>query len=149
MKHANDRFNALAASVLPFVFLAKHDPHEAVQEQFKNTWGEAVGGDRAVALYLQEILELVKENIDSAQWTIKHTAARSIAAAVIAICGAERQLSRSTASALWPMLDKALSGKTWDGKEVLLDALVKFVEGGSSLYREQASVAAAITQVCG
>ncbi|KAJ8604670.1 hypothetical protein MRB53_041702 [Persea americana] len=103
------RFNAIAASILPLVFFAKHDPHEAVKAQSQNTWSEAVGGNRAVQLYLTEILDLVKESLVSPQWTLKHTAARTIADAINSICASEKQLSRATSTALWPVLDNALT----------------------------------------
>lgn len=147
MKHANDRFNAVAASFMPLVYFAKHDSHDAVKEQFQNTWNEAVGGARAVQLYLKEILQLITANLDSAQWTLKHTAARSIADATITISTTERTLSNDTAAAIWPVLEKALGGKTWDGKQVILEAFVQFVEHAMSYYQATDAVASAIVKV--
>lgn len=146
-KQASDRFSTLAVSILPFVFVAKHDSHEAVKEQFQNTWNDTVGGSRAVQLYLQEIVGLVLSNLDSPQWTLKHTAARSIADATISIADAEKNVSQETASLLWPAIEKALAGKTWDGKDVLLRALVKFVESADSYYSHKESIASSIIKV--
>lgn len=146
-KQASDRFNSLAASILPFVFVGKHDSHESVKEQFQNTWEEAVGGSRAVLLYLKEILTLSTTYLDSAQWTLKHTAARSVADIVVAASASEGGISADVAMLVWPSVEKALSGKTWEGKEVVLTAFVKFVQNAKKWYLDEATVAAATVKV--
>ena len=147
-KQASDKFNSLAASILPFVFVGKHDSHSAVKEQFQNTWEEAVGGSRAVLLYLKEILELSGTHLDSPQWTLKHTAARTVADSVTAVSASEgQQISADAAKLLWPSLEKALGGKTWEGKEVVLTAFVKFVQSARGWYVKDSAVAAAIVKV--
>jgi proteasome component ECM29 len=122
-KLSNDRFMAFAASALPFVFVCKHDGDEHVKDQFEKTWQDNVGGSRAVTLYIREIVGLVSDNLDSPRWAIKHTAARAIAQAVVSL---DTEIDLSTMQLVWPVLERALAGKTWDGKEVVLKALVKF-----------------------
>lgn len=146
-KQASDRFNNLASSILPFVFVGKHDSHAAVKEQFQNTWEEAVGGSRAVSLYLKEILDLSNTHLDSPQWTLKHTAARTVADSVMAVSLSEGQISAEAAQLLWPSLEKALGGKTWEGKEVVLSAFVKFVQSAKTWFLRDSAVAAAIIKV--
>jgi len=148
-KHASDRFNALATSVLPFVFVAKHDAHEQVKEQFQAAWDESVGGSRAVALYLKEIVAVSTTYLDSPQWSLKHTSARSVADAVTSVAAMESpEMSVEAAATLWPALEKALGGKTWEGKEVVLYAFVRFVEAAKVFYTRGPEVGAAITKVC-
>ncbi|KAJ5157537.1 uncharacterized protein N7482_008637 [Penicillium canariense] len=137
-KLSNDRFMAFATAALPFVFVCKHDADEHVKEEFDKTWQDNVGGNRAVSLYLREIVGLVADNLDSARWAIKHTAARAIAQAVLSL---EGELDLPTAQLVWPVLEKALSGKTWDGKEVVLTALVKFARSGRALWTSRADLA--------
>lgn len=146
-KHASDRFNALAASILPFVYFGMHDPHATVKELFRNTWSDSVGGSRAVILYLQEILALAGDHLDSPQWTLKHTAARTVSDAALAACSVETDVSSKNAALLWPLLERALGGKTWDGKEVVLTAFVKFVQNSKPYYTSQPAVSAAILKV--
>ena len=122
-------------------------PNET-EEQFQETWNEAVAGSRAVQLYLPEILDLCMTHLDSPQWALKHTAARAVADAAVAVSSSEAQMSTATGAALWPAIEKALGGKTWEGKEVVLSAFVKFVEVGKPYYAEQESVRSAITKVC-
>lgn len=147
VKQASDKFNNLASSILPFVFVGKHDSHDAVKEQFQSTWDEAVGGSRTVLLYLQEILKLSSAHLDSAQWTLKHTAARSVADATVAVCDSASSVSNDAAKLLWPNVEKALGGKTWEGKEVVLAAFVKFVQNTKSWYLKESGVAPAIVKV--
>ncbi|OQO09014.1 hypothetical protein B0A48_05905 [Cryoendolithus antarcticus] len=146
-KHSSDRFNNLASSILPFIFVAKHDSNKTVKEQFHNTWEEAVAGSRAVLLYLHEILTLADTHLDSAQWVLKQTAARTVADAVMSIAASDNGISPDTAKVLWPSLEKALGGKTWEGKEVVLGAFVKFVQTAKTWYLKEATVADAITKI--
>jgi proteasome component ECM29 len=137
-KLSNDRFMAFATAALPFVFVCKHDADEHVKEEFDKTWQDNVGGNRAVSLYLREIVDLVADNLDSARWAIKHTAARAIAQAVLSL---EGEMDLPTAQLVWPVLEKALSGKTWEGKEVVLTALVKFARSGRVLWTTRPELA--------
>ena len=124
-KHATDRFASLANDILPFVFVAKHDPVERTKDLFKNTWNENVGGSRAVLLYLKEILAVASPHLESPRWSIKHTAASAISDV---INSAGTDISASNAEIIWPALEKAIGGKTWDGKEEVLEAFVTFAK---------------------
>ncbi|KAE8414924.1 proteasome stabiliser-domain-containing protein [Aspergillus pseudocaelatus] len=92
-KLSNDRFMAFAATALPFIFVSKYDTDEHVQEAFEKTWQDNVG----------EITSL-------------HTAALGFANGIMAL---DPELDLATSECLWPVLEKALAGKTWDGKEVV------------------------------
>lgn len=146
-KHANDRFNPLAADFLPFVFVAKHDSDDQVKDIFKSTWEDNVGGSRAISLYLKEILSMVQEHLDSPQWVIKHTAARSVADATTALASMSSGLDTTTSHLVWPVLEKAVAGKTWEGKEVVLYAFAKFVENTKHVWPAQDVVAKTFVKV--
>jgi proteasome component ECM29 len=134
----------LAAVFLPFVFFAKHDLDEHVKEQFEKTWTENVGGSRAVLLYLREINGLSSQRLESPKWAIKHTAALAIAEATVS---AGSEISGPNAAIIWPALEKALALKTFDGKEKVLDAFVKFTKAGKSLWGEEPSIAAQMKKI--
>ncbi|THY96863.1 ARM repeat-containing protein [Aureobasidium pullulans] len=146
-KHANDRFNSLAADFLPFIFFGKHDSHDQVKEIFRNTWEDNVGGSRAIALYLKEILSMAQEHMDSPQWVIKHTAARSVADATTALASMSSGFDATTSQLIWPVLEKALSGKTWDGKEAVLYAFAKFVETTKHVWSAEDGVAKTFVKI--
>ena len=122
-KHATDRFNALAGDILPFVFIAQHDPLDRAATSYKRAWDENVGGSRAELLYIKDIVDLAIRSLDSPRWSIKHTSAFAIAKTVGSM-GSE--ISDSDAELLWPALEKALGGKTWEGKEKVLKSFVEF-----------------------
>ena len=143
-KFATDRFNSMAAEFLPFVFFAKHDFDEHVKEQFEKTWTENVGGSRAVLLYLKEITGISTERLESPKWAIKHSAALAIADAVTS---SGTDLSETNAAILWPALEKALALKTFDGKEKVLDAFVKFTKAGKTFWEKESSIAAVMKKI--
>ncbi|KAI7191871.1 ARM repeat-containing protein [Hortaea werneckii] len=146
-KHASDKFKDIASTTLPFVFVAKHDPNDQVKEQFVHAWDESVGGSRAVSLYLQEIIELCSAHLDSPQWVLKHTSARAIADTITAVSASETKISKETGQVLWPALEKAQGGKTWEGKETVLKAFVKFVESARPYWESHPDVASAINKI--
>ena len=133
-KHATDRFNSVAGEALPFVFVAKHDIQEKAKVLFEDTWSENVGGSRAVLLYLKEIVDLASQYLASARWSIKHTSAFTIADVVTS---SGSGISEANAKIIWPALEKALSGKTWDGKEKVLKAFVQFAKNSTLLSSDQ------------
>lgn len=133
-KHATDRFNSLAGDILPFVFVAKHDTSDRAKTLFEDTWSENVGGSRAVLLYLKEIVELASQHLDSARWSIKHTSAFAIADVVTSSGTA---ISDANARIVWPALEKALSGKTWEGKEVIVKALIHLAKNSTFWSTDQ------------
>ncbi|KAL8857082.1 MAG: hypothetical protein Q9178_006374 [Gyalolechia marmorata] len=133
-RYATDRFNALAADILPFVFLAKQDSYERAKVPFQDTWSETVGGSRTVLLYLQEIVQLATQYLDSPRWSLKHTAAFAIAEAINSTGG---EISDAAARVIWPGLDKAVDGKAWEGKEKILQAFIKFVRADNIVTQDE------------
>ncbi|PWW76166.1 ARM repeat-containing protein [Tuber magnatum] len=120
-KNATDRFNSLAVDALPFIFVGKHDPHTPVTEIFTKAWTENTGGTGAIKLYLGEIISLAQTHLSSPRWALKQTAALSLADACKSI---GKDVTAGQVNLLWPVLVSATSGKSWDGKEAVLDALV-------------------------
>ncbi|KAK9386524.1 proteasome stabiliser-domain-containing protein [Lipomyces mesembrius] len=118
-KHASDKFTALASSILPLVYLAKHDPKKEIQDTFANVWAENTGGVGAIKLYFPEILSLTSLQLESQQWRVRQTAALSVADASSAVGNQISDTSR-----LFNVLMKASSGRSWSGKEKVLEALV-------------------------
>ena len=131
---------------MPFVFVAKHDTQDSVKELYEKTWSENVGGARTALLYLQEIVSLASAHLDSARWAVKHAAALSIADG--ATSGGP-DLGLSQQKLLWPALDQALLGKTWEGKEGVLEAYVTFAQTSAALQQSQPEVTERIKKVRG
>ena len=142
-KYATDRFNSVANDILPFVFVAKHDTYDRAKTLFEDTWSENVGGSRTVLLYLNEIVDLASRYSDSVRWSVKHTSAFAIADAVTS-CGST--IDNTNAKILWPALEKALSGKTWEGKDAVLRALISLAKS-STFWLNEPNVAEQVEKI--
>ena len=146
-KYATDRFNALAADILPFVFFGRFDDAEHVRELFKETYNETVSGSRVVSLYLSEMVTLARSQLQSAKWTFKHAAAQVLAAVAQALADSQGSIQPTQAELLWPALETALAEKSWDGKERVLEGFVVFVEKSDHWWQDRAGVRQSIRQV--
>jgi proteasome component ECM29 len=129
-RNASAAFTASAASILPFIFLAKHDPIEAIREPFVETWSENTGGSGAIKLYIREIMTLIAGHLDSPQWRVKQIAALTLANA----CEAIGKDIRDHLNVVMPLLLKGVGGRTWKGKEAVLKALVVVVENAKDTF---------------
>lgn len=136
-KVSNDRFMSFATAFLPFAFIGRNDIDTEAREPFQRTWEENVGGSRAVSLYLMDIVDLA-QHIDSPKWGVKHTIASATADLICCLDSAvDGNYTLSQAEAIWLLLEKALSGKTWDGKEVVVDAFPKYVKKAQTLWESK------------
>ena len=122
-KHATDRFASIGSSCLPFTYFGTHDERDKARELFQKAWEESVGGSRAVLLYLDEIVGLSVAHLDSPSWSVKHASALTVAGTVRA-AATGTEISEADARRIWPALEKAVGGKTWEGKEKVLSAVV-------------------------
>ncbi|KAK6350845.1 proteasome component M29, variant 2 [Orbilia javanica] len=120
-KHASDRFQALASDILPFAFVAKHDPEESVAEEYSKCWSDNTGGSGAVKLYLPEIAALAGVHLDSARWTIKQTAALSIAD-ICVVLGPD--LTQEQLDVVYPLAVRSVAGKSYPSKHRVLEGFV-------------------------
>jgi proteasome component ECM29 len=123
-RNASSAFTAIASSILPFVFLAKHDPLEVVNEPFVETWSENTGGPGAIKLYINEIMALIAGHLEDPQWRVKQVSALTLADGCEAI-GVD---IRKHLNLVMPLLLKGVSGRSWKGKEAVLKALVVVAE---------------------
>lgn len=125
------------------MFFAKHDFDDTTKKQFEKTWDENVGGSRAVLLYAREINELVLKQIDSPKWTIKHTAALTIADVVTSTTSTTSPtIPAETSALIWPALEKALALKTFAGKEIVLASFIKFIKASTAFLDAESGIAA-------
>ncbi|PGG99303.1 hypothetical protein AJ79_08570 [Helicocarpus griseus UAMH5409] len=136
-KLANDRVASFSAAFLPLIFVGMHDTEEQVSELFAKTWNDNVSGSRAVSLYLQEIMDIVSGHLDSPRWAIKHTSALAISKAVSSL---DDSIDIEVAERIWPIIEKAVGGKTWEGKETVLGGFVKFSRKSKSFWSNRSDI---------
>lgn len=121
---------------MPFIFFAKNDSNKDVGKNFKDAWDNSVAGPRTIRLYLPNILGLIQTYLDSNKWNLKHSAARANSDMVEAFIKSG-EVGISDFQSIWPVLEKAVGGKTWDGKENVLDSFVQFVKHTRSFVMNQ------------
>ena len=137
-KVANDIFMRFATDFVPFVFVGRNDTDSEVRSRFEATWQDNLGGSRSVLLYLQEIVTIINTNIKSVRWSTRHACCLATAD-LIRSSDANEQYSRSQAELIWPVLQEAVAGKTWEGKEKVIVAFPQFVKKAKCLWDEAGS----------
>jgi proteasome component ECM29 len=137
-KAANDVFMKSAPAFLPFAFIGRRDTEEEVRERFDVPWKENIGGSRSINLYLNEITSLISAHIGSPSWPIRHACCFAVAE-LIASMEVSIAYSDAEASAIWPVMQAALDGKTWNGKEEIIKVYPKFVRQARSLRSDSKS----------
>jgi proteasome component ECM29 len=142
-KVSPDVFNDLETQLLPFAYFAKHDTDDYVSEACDAAWNQHAGGDHTIKRYVIEISGLISRGLETSKWALQHGAAFTVASLVTAIsnaAGKGGQLSESTLQQIWPTLDKALSLKTFKGKERLVTAYPLFISHGKKLWESDLAI---------
>ena len=113
--------------ILPFVFVAKHDGTASVKEVYQSAWENFIGRHKALSDSLSETVTAIQDFLESPRWNLKQTAARAIAEATNEHANNRDGISDATAGILWPALKTAMGGRSWEGKEVVLQAFTRFI----------------------
>ncbi|EPS65152.1 hypothetical protein M569_09623, partial [Genlisea aurea] len=115
---AADVFSGYHAVVVPVVFISRFEEEKTISTVYEELWEENMSSDRiALQLYLGEIVTLINNELVSSSWTRKKMAS---------ICKLSEVLGASLSShhhILLTSLMKELTGRLWEGKDVLLNAL--------------------------
>ncbi|CAJ0835750.1 10586_t:CDS:10 [Entrophospora sp. SA101] len=119
-RHASDELKRIYVEVLPLTYYGMHDSDNNIKKIWVDIWEENTAGSTgAVKLYLKEIIELLTVLLESPSWSTKRQAALTIADVAKTI---EQSLLIYMDKVL-PLLITGLSGRTWVGKEALVEAL--------------------------
>ncbi|KAJ8123765.1 hypothetical protein ONZ43_g360 [Nemania bipapillata] len=140
-----DAFTDLGTRLLPFAYFAKLDTDGYVSEACEAAWSQHAGGNHTVKRYVSEISSLASRGLETSKWALQHGAAFTIAAMVTAlsnVAGKAGQFSESELQQIWPVLDKALSLKSFKGKERLIAAYPLFISHGKKLWEGDSAISA-------
>lgn len=107
--------------VVPVVFIARFDAREDTSKIFNKIWEEC---GASLALYVSETVAAFATAFESSSWQMKQQGAKAVAKFAESL-----NLSQFVKQApeLLKLLLTGLKGRTWQGKESLLDALAKLV----------------------
>lgn len=123
-KNANDATKRFAIDILPLAFFGSRDAKEDVAGVWKNVWDDLCSGssNNATRLYGKEIVELSCKIVQqSPSWPIKKQVGKTFSD----LCDILETALEEHVSVILPVLIEALGGRTWDGKESVLEAFTK------------------------
>lgn len=125
-KYSADKFESVALAFLPLVFIGKHDDCVSVKTNFEREWNENTSGNNnSIKLYLSEIVAFLQKYINSNKFEIRKTLGKSISDLANSF-NTLNDLPGETIKRLIDILIEANNGKSWNGKESVLEALVVF-----------------------
>ncbi|GJJ74422.1 proteasome component ECM29 [Entomortierella parvispora] len=117
-KNAADKFKGVASSILPIVYYGSFDPNKDINAIWKEVWEEHTNGSSsAVKLYATELVEVLSKQLTSASWNAKKQSAQALKG-VSEVMDLSRDLDN-----LLPLIIDGLSGRTWQGKEHVVELL--------------------------
>ncbi|KAI3330886.1 ECM29 protein [Ustulina deusta] len=144
-KVSPDAFTDLETRLLPLAYFGKFDTDEYVSEVCDAAWNQHAGGNHTVKRYVNEISGLVSKGLETSKWALQHAAAFTVASMVTALsnaAGKDGQFSESILQQIWPVLDKALSLKTFKGKERLVAAYPLFIRHSKKFWEGDVTISA-------
>lgn len=134
-KYMGDRFESFLLAFLPLAFIGKYDTNDVVRSHFDREWSESTAGIGSARLYEDEIIEISSRYIMSNSFELR----KIIGRALIEFCKAVdsyRPLSVQASRKLFDVLINACQGKSWSGKELLVESLVTIASVTTELLRD-------------
>lgn len=120
-KYAFPEFENVASIFMPLLFIASNDSEQETSTYFERIWTEAsTSGSGTVKIYLDEIMKVLKLHIGSTDFSVRRTCGKSISV----LCDkVDHSVSQKLINNLFLITIESLSGRSWEGKEVILEAL--------------------------
>ncbi|QID79818.1 proteasome component M29 [Saccharomyces pastorianus] len=145
LNYAKSEFDNVASVFMPLIFIACNDEDKDLETLYNKIWTEASSsGAGTVKLYLPEILNVLCVNIKSNDFSIRKTCAKS----VIQLCGGiNDSIPYPQIVKLFDISREALSGRSWDGKEHIVAALVSLTEKFSQTVADNSDLQESINHV--
>lgn len=121
-KYASKQFEDVSGIYVPLLFIASNDSDEVVGSFFSKVWTEtSTSGTGAMKLYLEEIVDLLRKYIGSKDFAMRRTCAKS----VCILCDkVDLAVKEEIVQQLFEITIESLKGRAWEGKEVIVDAMV-------------------------
>ncbi|KAJ3390388.1 hypothetical protein HDU84_007518 [Entophlyctis sp. JEL0112] len=144
-RFSNDMFAKLNSEILPLAFVGRHDADSGIKTVWTEVWEEnTASASNAVKLYMEELLQLCSTLLSTTpSWNIKKQVGLSLKNVATAVGSAIATQMNS----IIPLLVEALAGRTWDGKEAVLDALVTVSLEGKEYFLQNSTQLELVTKV--
>lgn len=122
-KHA-DIIKDYSASIMPLIFFAKHEEitedNKTAVELWQELWNDVSFGDSMLQLYLNDIITILENSLNSQSWLLKAQSGASITTVAKRL---ETSLKDEERARLIELVLSNISGRTFSGKERLVEAL--------------------------
>lgn len=127
-----------SAQVLPLIFFAMHEvvvgeDNRATIELWTELWNDVSPGEAGIRMNLDSIVPKLVKYLDESSWVMKAQAANAIKTLADKLGAAVSDEERE--GLMRPLL-KEMSGRTFDGKEKLLQALASLCKVGYKKERD-------------
>ncbi|KAF5273782.1 hypothetical protein FQA39_LY00897 [Lamprigera yunnana] len=127
-----------SGTVLPLVFFAMHAEKTPDTENTINIWTDiwsenSPGTEYGIRQNIEVICKILKDALESPSWNMKAQAANAISTVAVKL-GAS--IDHQNRHMLIGILLNGLSGRTWNGKDKLLKALVSICSGSKDTLKE-------------
>ncbi|RZF49156.1 hypothetical protein LSTR_LSTR008442 [Laodelphax striatellus] len=137
VQNHQEETKARAETILPLVFFAMHtktDKNAAAPLSDENVWEdmwlEISGGTDGLLKYVDDVLQLLEDTLQSSSWPVRAQSARAIKTIAEKI---GKSIDQTKQDRVVDLLVQALQGRTWDGKEHILTALATFCTNSPTL----------------
>lgn len=119
-----------SSKILPLIFFAMHEPtnNENLSnvESWRELWNDASPGDAGIRMNIDQIVEMLEKSLTDSVWSIKAQAANAINTIATRL---GKNLGNAERNRMIQALLQALTGRTYEGKERLLEALSSLSHG--------------------
>nr|XP_033335253.1 proteasome adapter and scaffold protein ECM29 [Megalopta genalis] len=144
--HNQDTLKKYSSIVIPLTFFAMHmqktQENENMVALWTDLWNEITPGTEAgIMQNLETITELLRTSLESPSWTAKAQAANAVHTLAQKL---GHRLDPAVRNTLLKVLTDGLRGRTWDGKERVLNALATLSSNSKQALKEDQEMCAII-----
>lgn len=129
-KRQQELLKDYSGHILPLIFFAMHEPvneeNRANVESWKELWLDVSPGDAGIRMNLESIIPMLEKSLEDSSWSIKAQAANAINTIATRL---GKNLDHAERNRMINALLQTVSGRTFQGKERLLEALASLCDG--------------------
>lgn len=136
-RHGSDALKANCLDqVLPLAYYGMHDANKGIADAWKDVFEDnTAGASSALRMYLAECVTLLGWLVGgSASWTVKRQAGETVRDVAKALSGPSGTVLVPYMEKLVKVMLEAVAGRTWEGKEAVLEGLVGIVASGKDYF---------------